>query len=329
MSQAISLSPRSEPVSTSSSPEDDIWSEWLLHRRHADDPLWEPAVRQGIERYADRVLDNAHLTPGVQLLDVGTGDGLVGLRAIARVGPTLQVQMTDISERMLQHAEQRAVELGVRGQCTFLRCAADRLDGIGDESVDVVTTRAVLAYIADKERALREFLRVLKPGGRISLAEPIFQDDAFSAQALKTMLESRPADALNPFMPLLHRWKAAQYPDTAEKIRNSPLANYSERDLIRVAQAAGFDELHLELHIDVIRAPIPTWQAFLESSPHPLAPPLSVILAEQFSAEERQLFERVMRPLIEDPRSVATDRVAYLTARKPTSSSALAPNPVG
>lgn len=275
-------------------------------------------MQQSIERYADRVLDNARLAPGMELLDVGTGDGLVGLRAIARIGLTLQVQMTDISERMLRHAEQRAVELGVRRQCKFLRCGADRLEGIGDQTVDVVTTRAVLAYIADKGRALREFLRVLKPGGRISLCEPVFQDDAFSTRALKTLLESRPTDALHPFMPLLHRWKAAQYPDTAEKIRKSPIANYSERDLIRVAQGAGFDELHLELHIDVIPSPIPNWEAFLKSSPHPLAPPLSIILAEQFSVEERQLFENVMRPLIEDPRSLATDRAAYLTARKPT-----------
>lgn len=274
-------------------------------------------MRQSMLRYADRVLDNACLAPGMQLLDVGTGDGLVGLRAIARVGLTLQVLMTDISERLLRHTEQRAVELGVRRQCIFLHCGADRLEGIGDETVDVVTTRAVLAYIADKGRALREFLRVLKPGGRISLCEPVFQDDAFSTRALKKMLESQSTDALHPFMPLLHRWKAAQYPDTAEKIRKSPIANYSERDLIRVAQAAGFENLHLELHIDVIPSPIPNWQAFLESSPHPLAPPLSVILAEQFSAEERQLFETVMRPLIEDPRSLTTDRAAYLTARKP------------
>lgn len=299
-------------------PEDDIWSQWLLHYRHADDPHWKPAVQQSIERYADRVLDNARLTPGMQLLDVGTGDGLVGLRAIARIGFTLQVQMTDISERMLRHAEHRAVELGVRRQCIFLHCGADRLEGVGDETIDVVTTRAVLAYIADKKGALREFLRVLKPGGRISLCEPVFQDDAFSTQALKALLDTRPADALHPFMPLLHRWKAAQYPDTAEKIRESPIANYSERDLIRVAQAAGFEELHLELHIDIIPSPIPSWQAFLESSPHPLAPPLSTILAEQFSAEERQLFESVMRPLVEDPRSLTTDRAAYLTARKPT-----------
>jgi hypothetical protein len=67
----------------------------------------------------------------------------------------------------------------------------------------------------------------------------------------------------------------------------------------------------------VIPSIVPNWQAFLESSPHPLAPPLSLILAEQFTAEERELFEAVMRPVVEDPHAVVTERIAYLTARKP------------
>jgi arsenite methyltransferase len=303
----------------SSPSEDDVRSEWLLHRRHADDPRWEQAVRHSLECHADRVLDHARLSPGMRLVDVGTGDGLVAFRAIARIGTTLRVQMTDVSERMIRHAEQRAVELGVRTQCTFHRCGADRLEGIADATADAVTTHAALAYVSDKRRALGEFLRVLKPGGRISLAEPIFQDDAFSTRAMKRLLESRSAAALHPLMPLLHRWKVAQFPDTEERIRASSIAGHSERDLVRLAQGAGFVELHLELHIDVVPSPVPCWEAFLKSSPHPLAPPLSLILAEQFSAAERQLFEAIMRPVVEDPRTEATERIAYLAARRPLS----------
>ena len=44
---------------------------------------------------------------------------------------------------------------------------------MADGSVDVVTTRSVLIYVKDKAAALREFYRVLKPGGRVSLFEPI------------------------------------------------------------------------------------------------------------------------------------------------------------
>ena len=295
---------------------EDVWSQWLLHGRHADDPQLQRAVRTAVERYIDRVLDGAQLGPGETLVDVGAGEGLVAFRAIERTGPALRVWLTDVSEPMQRHARAQAMARGVLEQCSFLRCAAERLEGIGDASVDVVTTRSVLAYVADKSAALREFHRVLKPGGRISLAEPVFLDEAVAAQAIRTVIETTAPAALNPMMRLLHRWKAAQYPDTEEKIRASAIASYSERDLPRFAQAAGFAEVHLELHIDTYPSIMRSWEVFLESAPHPLAPPLSRIMAEQFSVEERELFERTMRPVIEDPGAVSTERMAYLTARR-------------
>lgn len=298
-------------------PAGDRWSQWLLHGRDAGDPQLRQSARALVDRYVDRLLDGARLAPGETLADVGSGEGVVAFRAIERTGPTLRVWLTDVSEPMLRHAEARAMERGVREQCTFLRCAADRLDGIADASVDVVATRSVLAYVQDKTAALREFHRVLKPGGRISLAEPVMQDDALAARAMKAVIDSKPPQGVSPLMVLLHRWKAAQYPDTEEKIRLSPLANYSERDLIRFAQSVGFVDIHLELHIDVLPSVVRSWDAFINSSPHPLAPPLSVIMAEQFTPEERELFERSMRPVVEDPKAVSTDRMVYLIARKP------------
>jgi len=301
-----------EPVATA-----DLWSEWLLHRRHADDPNVQRAVRAVIDRYIERVLDGARLAAGETLVDVGTGEGLVAFRAMERVGPTLRAWLTDVSEPMLRHARAQAIEHGVLEQCTFLHCQADRLEGIADASVDVVATRSVLAYVTDKTGALREFFRVLKPGGRISVAEPVFQDEAVAAQAIKAVIDSKPDVGVSPIMLLMHRWQAAQFPDTEEKIRVSPIANYSERDLVRFAREAGFVDLHLELHIDMLPSITRSWEAFIHTSPHPLAPPLSLIMAEQFTAQERELFERTMRPVIEDPGAVTTDRMAYLTARKP------------
>jgi arsenite methyltransferase len=303
--------------SDETAPAGDPWSQWLLHGRDAGDPQLRETVRVLVGGYVDRVLDGARLAPGQTLADIGSGEGAVALRAIERAGPTVKVWITDVSEPMLRHAEAQALARGVRGQCTFLRCAADRLEGIPEGTIDVVTTRSVLAYVTDKSAALREFLRVLRPGGRISLAEPVMQDDALAARAMKAVIDSKPAGEVSPLIVLLHRWKAAQYPDTEEKIRNSPLANYSERDLLRFAQTAGFADIHLELHIDVVPSAVRSWEAFLDSSPHPLAPPLRAIMAEQFSAEERQLFERSMRPVVEDPKAVSTDRMVYLTARKP------------
>ena len=298
-------------------PPGDLWSQWLLHGRCADDPEYRKAVNALVDRYVARVLEGARLAPGQTLVDVGTGEGLLAFRAVDRVGPSLRVWLTDVSEPMLRHAEAQAEELGIRSQCTFLLCPADHLEGMPDGCADVVVTRSVLAYVSDKTAALREFHRVLKPGGRISLGEPVYQDDALAASAIRSVIASNPPERVSPFTVLLHRWKAAQYPDTEERIVRSPIANYSERDMIRFAQTAGFTELHLELHIDTMPSIVRSWEVFINSSPHPLAPPLSAIMAEQFTPEEKQLFERTMRPVVEDPKAVTTDRMLYLTAKKP------------
>jgi ubiquinone/menaquinone biosynthesis C-methylase UbiE len=296
----------------------DEWSNWLLHVRHADDPAYEQVVRSVVERYADRVLDNAGLSPGMTLVDIGTGDGLLAFRAIGRVGATLRVILTDISEPLLRHTEASAAERGLSGQCSFVQCSAEALAGIDHSSVDAVVARAAIAYVPDKAAAFREFVRVLKPGGRLAIAEPILQDEAFFARALRKRVND-PSQRKDPFLTLLHRWKSAQFPDTEEACAASPIANFSERDLVILARNSGLADIHLELHIDVFPSLIKSWEVFLDNSPHPWAPPLRRILAEQFTAEERTFFERMVRPTVESGTNIATDRIAYLNARKPES----------
>jgi arsenite methyltransferase len=133
----------------------DEWSEWLLHRRHADDADYARVVRGVVEGIADRVLEAANLAAGMTLADIGAGEGLLAFNAIERIGPSLRVIMTDISAPMLRHAEAIAVERKVRSQCTFLKCSAEKLPDIADSSLDVVATRAALAYVSDKSAALR------------------------------------------------------------------------------------------------------------------------------------------------------------------------------
>lgn len=270
-----------------------------------------------LDQYADRVLHGARLTAGMTLADIGAGDGLIGFRAIDRIGPSLRVLFTDVSAAMLRHAELLATQRGVRERCVFHHCAANRLEGIQDDAVDVVATRAVLAYVADKPAALREFQRILKPGGRISLAEPIFRDEAFAIGALKKIVDGRPPGDRDRLLSLMHRWRAAQLPDTNEEISANPLTNFTERDLVHFAQACGFTEIHMEFHIDVLPFAITSWETFLASSPHPWARPLKSILEEEFTAEERELLEPALRQAIASPHSVTIERMAYLTATKP------------
>ena len=294
----------------------DPWYKWLLERRHGGSAEHLPKVQEDVARYRDRVLDAARLAPGMTLIDVGTGDGLIGLSALERVGPGLRVIMTDISGSLLRHVEEIAEKRGVRAQCELLQCSADRLQGIANHTADVVATRAVLAYVQDKPAAFREFHRVLKPGGRICLAEPILQDDAFETCALTQLVQTQPAHPNIEFLRLLQRCRAAQYPSTQEAMARNPQTNYSERDLARMAREAGFQHIHLELHIDHRPNLISNWDLFLDVAPHPLVASLREILSTKFSGEERARFESVMRPVVESGRSMSSEFIAYLNATK-------------
>ncbi len=293
----------------------DLWAQWLWHHRDGQNPARAAAVQADVLRQADRVIDAAALEPGMCLVDVGAGDGLVALRALARLG-ALRVILADVSAPLLHAADAAARAAGVQAQCSFVRCDARDLVGVADGCADALTTRSAFAYVSHKAAALLAFHRVLKPGGRISLAEPVFRDAALEVAALKLMTQ-RAGATEGGFAALLHRWKATQFPDSEAQIEANPLTNHSERDLFRMAQAAGFEQVHLELHLDMCVSEPMDWEIFLELSPHPLASPLGVVLAHRFNAAERAEFERVLRPQIEAGGQPSTGRMVYLTARKP------------
>jgi ubiquinone/menaquinone biosynthesis C-methylase UbiE len=151
----------------------DHWAHWVLHRRDAGDARVRQAGAPQLADYRDGVLDRAVVADGDVLLDVGTGDGLIGFAALDRVGPRGQVIFSDISADLLDECRRRATAEDLLERCRFVRAGADDLGGIADGSVDVVTTRSVLIYVARKQEAFAEFFRVLRPGGRLSIFEPI------------------------------------------------------------------------------------------------------------------------------------------------------------
>ncbi len=270
-----------------------------------------------IQRIRDRVIDGAGLSAGQVLLDVGAGDGLIAFGAFERAGPSLKAVLTDVSAPLLKRAEERAKDFGVLDRCVFLQTPAERLDGVADAAADVLTTRAVLVYVADKAAAARQFHRVLKPGGRISIGEPIWRYEALHLAPLTDFLRSRPPDAATAQARLMQRCRAAQLPSTLEEIQKNPLTNFSERDLITIFERAGFPEVHLESHIDVRRAPAMAWDTHIDTAPRPGAPTLREAMRSHLSESERRLFEEALRPSVETGQNTERDTVAYLTAVKP------------
>ncbi len=310
---------KSNPEITPTDAHSDIWQNWLLHDRYGRDADGKAHVQNKVLQYADRILNFVEFQQGMTLLDLGTGEGLVAFRAIERFGAGLKIIMTDISAPLLTHAEQAAQAKNVASQCRFVIATADALAPIPNEAADIVTARSVLAYVRDKSVAFSEIHRVLKPGGRISIAEPVFRDEALAVIAMKHVLDRRTEGQGDPILPLLHRWKAAQYPDEEAALADTAITNYTERDFIGFAQKAGFTDIHLEFHINVTASRPTPWENFLDKSPHPLAPTPRMILRDKFTREERNLFEDALRPAIEAGGQNSTERMLYLTARKPVS----------
>ena len=114
------------------------------------------------------MLRNAEPLDGATLLDVGTGDGLISLEALRRVGVGGAVIFSDISQTLLERCREVVTSRGWLDRARFVTAAAEDLAGIPDESVDVATTRSVLIYVRDKRSAFASLHRVLRPGGRVS-----------------------------------------------------------------------------------------------------------------------------------------------------------------
>jgi len=286
----------------------DQWHQWLLDARHGGDPAYrEELITSRLRPVRDQVLDRAELQPGDALLDVGVGDGLIAFGALNRLGPAGRVIFSDVSADLLEHCRSIAEANGQLSRCEFVQASADRLDGVPDDSVDVVTTRSVLIYVKDKARAFAEFRRVLRPGGRISLFEPI--------NVLMSVPEPSMFDGydVSPVQQVAAKI-SAQY-GAIQPAGIDPMLDFDDRDLVRLAEEAGFAEVCLQLEVTVrkSRQPFP-WERYLRMAGNPQIPPLGVVLEEALTPDEMAEFSAHLRPLVEA--GVGADRkvVAYLQA---------------
>lgn len=287
--------------------ERDQWSEWLLRRRHGDDPRLQQEILERLSQIRDGVLDRARPDIGETLLDVGCGDGLIGFGGLERVGASGRVIFVDVSQQLLDLCRQRAIAIGAAERCDFLRDSADRLTGVAADSVDMVTVRSVLIYVADKTACFRQFRRVLRPGGRLSVYEPI---NAFAHQSDDGRFWGYD---VTPVADLAEKVQALYA--RIQPANTNPMLDFDERDLLKAAEQAGFTEAHLELRVDIEpRLPPVTWGGFVHSAGNPLIPTLAEALAQTLSPGEIERFRSHLRPLVESGRGEHRLAVACLWA---------------
>jgi arsenite methyltransferase len=113
------------------------------------------------------------LSIGEDVLDVGCGAGMDSLIAAQMVGPTGSVTGIDMTPEMIAKARRSVAETGL-GTVTIVEGSAERLP-FADASFDVVISNGVIDLIPDKDAVFSEITRVLRPGGRIQLADVTIQ----------------------------------------------------------------------------------------------------------------------------------------------------------
>jgi arsenite methyltransferase len=145
--------------------------EAVARRFYTDDELAEvPAGSVEWSLSVGNPVRYAFLRPGERVLDVGSGGGIDTILAARRVGPEGKAIGLDNLEEMCERGHRHATEAGVGGWTEFVRGEMEDIP-LPDESIDVVISNGVLNLSARKGRALAEMFRLLRPGGRICMAD--------------------------------------------------------------------------------------------------------------------------------------------------------------
>ena len=157
-----------------------------LHYGYWDWSTW--TFGQALKKTNDVLIKRAHIKPGERVLDAGCGVGGSSIH-LARF-PGCEVMGVSLCENQVRSARRNAKKKGVSDRVSF-HCLNYMETGFEDSSFDVVWAIESSCYADDREAYFREMNRLLKPGGRLIIA------DFFR----------RPGDFSSKEEALMHRWE--------------------------------------------------------------------------------------------------------------------------
>lgn len=150
--------------------------------------LLDPLPRAALDSYAGVAFPFQAdvIQEGDTVLDIGSGSGTDALIAAGLVGSAGKVYGLDMTPAMRERLRDNARDMGA-AHVQPLEGDAEAIP-LPDQSVDVVTTNGVLNLVPDKPAAVGEIFRVLRPGGRVQVADIVLGDDPSDACRAKPEL---------------------------------------------------------------------------------------------------------------------------------------------
>jgi len=255
-----------------------LHQEWTGDRTVAAWRKWHARIATFTRGATEAILEGAHLRPGMRVLDLASGVGDPALSIAEEVGSSGRVTATDLGPGMMSLAEELARKRGLTN-IEFREASAEALP-FPSESYDVLTCRFGIMFFPDLPKALRECLRVLKPGGRAAFVAWGKKEQPFFTTTAGVVLKHVPVPPPPPD------------PD------GPSLFMFGERDRLRRAlQAAGFNNVHEEDRIIAGRWPSSVeeyWEQVSEVAA-PFRPLIEQLTPEKMAVAKSEILAALKR----------------------------------
>jgi SAM-dependent methyltransferase len=170
---------------------DNLRQEWTGEATVTAWRKWHAQIAAFTRGATEAILEAAQVRPGQHVLDLACGVGDPALTIAAQVAPSGRVTATDMGPGMMSLAEELARKRGLTN-IEFREANAESLP-FPDASYDVVTCRFGIMFFPDLDKALRECLRVLKPGGRAAFVAWGKREQPFAGTTAGIVMKHLPA----------------------------------------------------------------------------------------------------------------------------------------